>query len=404
MIVRRFLLWARTASPGDRAEAVSALARAYLYGDLAHADRRDAETALTAMLDDPSPLVRRALAEAVANAPEAPRHIVVALASDQSGIAALVLARSPLLTDADLVDCAALGDDFVQTAIALRPRLSSAVSAALAEIACPQAVEELLGNPAAGLAPSTFARIHERLGEEPAIREALLARADCPVDVRQTIAVAVAARLERFVVGCGWLSAERGARVVREAREKTTVALSAGAQADAMRLVVHLRRSGQLTPAMILRAVLSRAMPFAEAAFADLAEMPAKRVVALLHDPRGAGFPALYRRAKLPAALLPAFEAALSALREPEGDRASGGAQLSRRMVERVLSACAALPAEEAGKLLVLLRRYEVEAAREEAREASRAMAEDAALDVALAHVERGIVEAIRSRRLGLAA
>ncbi|MGP9822611.1 DUF2336 domain-containing protein [Salinarimonas sp. NSM] len=404
MIVRRFLLWARTASPGDRAEAVSALARAYLYGDLAAADRRDAETALTAMLDDPSPLVRRALAEAVANAPEAPRHLVVALASDQSGIAALVLARSPLLTDADLVDCAALGDDFVQTAIALRPRLSSAVSAALAEIACPQAVAELLGNPGAGLAPSTFARIHERLGEEPAIREALLARADCPVDVRQTIAVAVAARLERFVVGCGWLSAERGARVVREAREKTTVALSAGAQADAMRLVAHLRRSGQLTPAMILRAILSRAMPFAEAAFADLAEMPAKRVVALLHDPRGAGFPALYRRAKLPPALLPAFEAALSALREPEGDRASCGAQLSRRMVERVLSACATLPAEEAGKLLVLLRRYEVEAAREEAREASRAMAEDAALDVALAHVERGIVEAIRARRLGVAA
>ncbi|GGK24085.1 DUF2336 domain-containing protein [Salinarimonas ramus] len=404
MIVRRFLLWARTASPGDRAEAVSALARAYLYGELAPADRRDAETALTAMLDDPSPLVRRALAEAVANAPDAPRHIVVALASDQSAIAALVLARSPLLTDADLVDAAALGDDFVQTAIALRPRLTSAVAAALAEIACAQAVSELLGNPGATLAVSTFARINERLGEDPEIREALLARADCPVDVRQAIAVALASRLELFVVERGWLSAERSARIVREAREKTTVALSAGPAADALRLVTHLRRTGQLTPAMILRAVLSRAMPFVEAAFADLADMPAKRVVALLHDPRGAGFPALYRRAKLPPALLPAFEAAFSALREPQGEGAGVGAQLSRRMVERVLSACAALPAEEAGKLLVLLRRYEVEAAREEAREASRVMAEDAALDVALSHVERGIVEAIRSRRLGIAA
>ncbi|WP_349371195.1 DUF2336 domain-containing protein [Salinarimonas sp.] len=400
MIVRRFLLWARTASPGDRAEAVSALARAYLYGDLAPGDVRDAETALTAMLDDPSPLVRRAMAEAFANAPDAPRHVVVALASDQSGIAALVLARSPLLTDADLVDAVALGDDFCQTAIALRPRLTSGVAAALAEIACPQAVVELLGNPGAQIAPSTFARIHERLGDDPEIREALLERADCPVDVRQAIAVALASRLESFVVGRGWLSAERGARVAREAREKTTVALSAGPVADAARLVTHLRRTGQLTPAMILRAVLSRAMPFAEAAFADLAEMPGKRVVAILHDPRGAGFPALYRKAKLPPALLPAFEAALSALREAQGDRASAAAQLSRRMVERVLSACAALPAEESGKLLVLLRRYEVEAAREEAREASRAMAEDAALDVALAHVERGIVEAIRARGL----
>ena len=34
MIIRQFLLWARTATPGQRAEAVGALARAYLYSDL----------------------------------------------------------------------------------------------------------------------------------------------------------------------------------------------------------------------------------------------------------------------------------------------------------------------------------------------------------------------------------
>ena len=110
MIVRRFLLWARSASPGARAEAISALARSYLYSDLDAQDLRDAETALTAMLDDPSPLVRRALAEALANAPDAPRHVVVALANDQPDIAACVLARSPLgFPEADLVGLCRFG-------------------------------------------------------------------------------------------------------------------------------------------------------------------------------------------------------------------------------------------------------------------------------------------------------
>jgi hypothetical protein len=53
-------------------------------------------------------------------------------------------------------------------------------------------------------------------------------------------------------------------------------------------------------------------------------------------------------------------------------------------MVERVLSACAELPGEEADRLLALLRRFEVEAARDTARQAAEALADDAALAVVL--------------------
>ena len=63
MIVRNFLQWARTASAAQRAEGAGALARAYLYAEMEVAARRDAEIALMSLLDDPSPLVRRALAD-----------------------------------------------------------------------------------------------------------------------------------------------------------------------------------------------------------------------------------------------------------------------------------------------------------------------------------------------------
>ncbi|TVR10148.1 MAG: DUF2336 domain-containing protein [Salinarimonadaceae bacterium] len=399
MIIRRFLLWAQSASPGQRAEAVSALARSFLYSELSPEERWEAETAMTAMLDDASPLVRRALAEALANAPAAPRHIVIALANDQADIAALVLARSPLLTDADLVDRAALGDVFAQTAIALRVSVAAPVCAALAEIGACEALLELLENPGAKITHSALARILARHGSEPSIREAMLAREDLPVDIRQSITVAVADALRLFVVDRGWMSVERTERVTREAKEKSTIALSSGArQDDVFGLVSHLRETGQLTPALILRAVLSQGAAFAEAAFAELADMPLKRVSGLLQDKRGAGFSALYRKAGLPAGLYPAFEAAFSALREPQGDGRFAGLALSRRMVERVLSACAQLSPEEAGKLLSLLRRYEMEAAREEAREVATALIDDAALDAALRHVEAGIADAVRLR------
>src|SRR4051812_8121215 len=171
MIVRRFLLWARTAGAGQRAEAVGALARAYLATPLSPEDRWEAETALTALLDDSSLLVWRAMAHALADALGAPRPVMVALANDQSDIAALVLSRSPVLTDADLIDCAALGDDLVQTAVALRRRVSIPVAAALAEIAAPVALTTLADNPGADIPASAFRRLLERHGADATVRE-----------------------------------------------------------------------------------------------------------------------------------------------------------------------------------------------------------------------------------------
>ena len=104
MIVRQFISWIKTASAGERAEATRALARAWLISDLSAADRAAAEGALLMLLDDPSSLVRQAMAEVFARSAEAPAAIVQALAVDQPSVALPVLEHSPLLIDADLVD------------------------------------------------------------------------------------------------------------------------------------------------------------------------------------------------------------------------------------------------------------------------------------------------------------
>ena len=70
----------------------------------------------------------------------------------------------------------------------------------------------------------------------------------------------------------------------------------------------------------------------------------------------------------MPDVAYPAFREALAAMREGVLVGEGGAARLRRRMVERVLGACIGERGEETASLLALLKRFAVEAAREEAR------------------------------------
>ncbi|MHC2002165.1 DUF2336 domain-containing protein [Methylobacterium sp. CM6241] len=392
MIIRQFLSWTRDASIDRRAEAAAALTRAYLYGGLDAGAARDAQSAILALLDDPALAVRRALAQACAGCATAPRSLVVALAGDHPDIAALVLRRSSVLTDADLVDGIAVGCETTRTAIAGRLGLSHAVAGAMAEIGGVPSLTTLVRNRSARITTGSLLRMVERHGGDAGLRNALTLRADLPLEVRQAVTARVAASLSAFAIASGWLTPARGERASREALERSTLEVSAGADgADLARLVSHLRIRGQLNAGLILRAILSGRMAFAEAALSDLTGLKADRVAGLMHDPSASGFAALHRRAGLPPVLLPAFAAALSAWREagfqaePGQAKTSqaktsqakpGNASLSRRMIERALTACETMPLAEAQSVMALLARYEAEAAREEARVTAKAMEE----------------------------
>src|SRR5436853_3455480 len=370
MIVRHFLQWVRTAEAAERAEATSALARAYLYSDLSHDDRIGAEGAMIMLLDDPSPLVRRALADALGSSRDALATVVHALVNDQPDIAMLVLERSPLLLDSDLVDALAVGSADVQTAIARREMLPRSISAAIAEVGSAEACLTLIENSGAEIAAFSLDRIVERFGHLAAIRESLLAWPDLPAALRQILLVKLSETLAGFVVARNWMEEGRAQRIAQEACEKATVILAAEFESvEVSPLIGHLRATGQLTAGLVLRSLLSGNLDFFEQALSELTGLPPSRVSALLHDRRGAGFKAVYDRAGLPASVYPAFHAAIHAMHEIGLQAEPGGnTRLRRRMVERVLTSCAGMPAGEVEPLMTLLRRYATEAAREEAR------------------------------------
>jgi uncharacterized protein (DUF2336 family) len=373
MISRHFFAWARTASAGERAEGVASLAQDYIYMVLTPDERRQVEGILTVMLEDSSPLVRRAMAESLARQAAAPHHIIMGLAADQPEIAAIVLGRSPVLGDEELIDCVAMAGPVAQAAVAQRPELSAAVGAALTEVGSLEAVIALAANAGAKMTEASLLRMIERFGSEGPIREALLGRPHLPASVRAELAVATGDALATFATSVGWLSAERGERVVREAREKVMVSIAADAADEAGRASLmfarHLRHSRHLTAALLLRALLSIDRSLFEAAMCELSGLPFAKVAALVGHSQSPAFNALYTRAGLPGWLLPAIRGALAAqavLDEPCDER--GGARLLRPLVDATLRVCSGMNTPETGKLVALLRRFEAEAARDEVR------------------------------------
>lgn len=369
MIVRQFISWVRTAPASERAEATRALARAFIFSDLSDDDRAAAEGALLMLLDDVSPLVRQAMAQVFARAPMAPPAIVQALAVDQACVALPVLEYSPLLVDADLVDIVATGDSERQCAVARRVTLPASVCAAIAEVGSAAAALELIENPYAELASFSWDRIVARHGHLAAIREAMLALDDLPAKTRHALVVKLSDTLARFVVARNWLSQDRAERMADEAMVRSTVNIASRSRGEEMRdLIRHLREAGLLTAGLILRALLSGNHELFEQALVVLSGLPESRVAALVDDGAENGVNALLSRAGLPQSTFPAFRAALAARGEIGFVGSVGGAvRLRRRMVERVLTTCETDPAASE-PLLILLRRFATESAREEAR------------------------------------
>jgi uncharacterized protein (DUF2336 family) len=130
-----------------------------------------------------------------------------------------------------------------------------------------------------------------------------------------------------------------------------------------------LAAEGRITPGLMIRALALGNLRFVEDSFAVLAKMPVRRVISLLEDRSGRGLGALFRRAGLPDASLPAVRAVIEVLREEAPDGTWGQrARMGQRMLERALTRHQSFASGELDEFFALLGRLAAEAARDEAR------------------------------------
>lgn len=370
VVVAHFLKWIDTAKVSERAAAATALARAYIEKTLEFEDRCAAEAALTLLLDDPSAKVRLALAEALSLSRNAPPQIIAALAGDQPEIASLVLGRSPLVTEADLIDRVAIAPTSVQCVIAGRPWIGISLAAAIAEIGDREACIALAVNTGADIAGISYRRMIERFGDFADLREAMLGRPDLPSDCRHLLLVKLGQTFSRSPFLLGIMGERRAERVAQDACTTASLTLIEKTQIDEHpALVEHLRLRGDLTASFLVRAVASGRIDFFGAVLVALTGQSERRVRALLARGREVALAALMRSAGLAASLHGAIISALRVWREvANGKRVAGTQEVSWTMLQ-------SLKDGGAGELGALIRRIHLDALRDNARGHARAIA-----------------------------
>lgn len=316
VIVEAFLKWSETARVADRAKAANALARAYIRSGMGPDEKRAAMMAMTYLLDDPSPKVRLALAEALSTSSDVPRSIILSLAEDQAEISATVIMNSPVMTDDDFIELAGRGDSFRRSLIASRPQVSRLVSAAIAAVGDEPEIVLLLENRDNQFAAGTLRDIARRHGKSSEVRSLLLDQGDLPADVRHLLMQEVSEALSshdlvRAIIGEG-----RAARITREANEVGTLLIAGRAEeADIPALVEHLRAGCQLTPAFLMHALCAGRVDFIASVLVNLTGIEDRRVRAVLSTSRMHAVRALFEAAGLHRSISTVFVEATLLLR-----------------------------------------------------------------------------------------
>jgi len=335
MIVQHFLRWNQSADVAKRAEGASALARAYLQSDsMDFEERCAADAAMTLLLDDPSPKVRLALAEAVASSRTAPPQIVTALAGDQYEIASLVIARSPLLRDGDLIARVAIAETRIQVLIADRPEVSNSLARALCEYGHPDAIVTLLANHNARVCSQCREMIAERHLDNAAIRGALLADPDLSPVHRLKILRASKEALSASSLVVRVLGEASAKRISGEAASNALVLLASGRMDDGvLDLISELRASGALTTKLLIRAVCAGKIDFVARVLADLSGQAYERVTSIFVAERENQLRALLEASGLSRTVHSLFAMAIRIWRDVANGRMNIGAQEVTRLV-----------------------------------------------------------------------
>ena len=378
MIVSHFLKWIGDARVDQRVAAAGALARAFLNNQIVFEDRCAAEAALTLLLDDPSPKVRAALAEALSMSRHAPPQIVAALASDQDEVAACILVRSPLLSDVDLIDHVASSRVSTQALIASRPLISMSLSAAIAEVGALEACLVLVKNGGAQIASLSFRCMVERFAHEATLRDALLNDCRLPADCRHALLVALGEALRQAPLVRALMGEVRAERVTRDACLRASLTLIEHTPEDEYEaLIEHLRLRGELNAGFLLRAIVHGKVDFFGSVLIALSGHSQQRVRTILANGRDVAVTALFGAAGLIRSLYRVFLVALKIWREvAAGKRIAGAQEVSWVMLSEIGAAPGqARPAEGDREAAALIRMLHLEDLRDNAREHALAIA-----------------------------
>ena len=317
---------------------------------LSDAERKFARKLLKHIAEDSAEIVRRALAVTLKNSPKLPREVAVKLSADIESIAVPVLTHSPVFTDEDLVEVLKSKAAAKIIAVAKRVSVSDHVARAIIRFGDSQAVAEVAANDGALISEQTASEMLDIYKNDDLIAESMISRRDLPTKIVEKMITLVSEDMAVKITKRHAVSPEVAIDLATRTRERATLDFidQSWVSKDLKGLVTSIHAEGRLTTSLLIRAICSGQMRFAEHGLAIMSGISVRKAVLMIHDGGPFGLKALCVRAGLNENMAQIVRAAVQIYRDLELSGLDyNRAHFQELMIERVLTLPFELPEVE---------------------------------------------------------
>lgn len=317
---------------------------------LSDAERKFARRLLKHIAEDSAEIVRRALAVTLKNSPKLPRDVAVKLSADVESIAVPVLTHSPVFTDEDLVEVLKSKAAAKIIAVAKRVSVSDHVARAIIRFGDSRAVAEVAANDGALISEQTASEMLDIYKNDDLIAESMISRRDLPTKIVEKMITLVSEDMAVKITKRHAVSPEVAIDLATRTRERATLDFidQSWVSKDLKGLVTSIHAEGRLTTSLLIRAICSGQMRFAEHGLAIMSGVSVRKAVLMIHDGGPFGLKALCVRAGLNENMAQIILAAVQIYRDLELSGLDyNRAHFQELMIERVLTLPFELPEVE---------------------------------------------------------
>lgn len=317
---------------------------------LSDAERKFARRLLKHIANDSAEIVRRALAVTLKNSPKLPRDIAVKLSADVESIAVPVLTHSPVFTDEDLVEVLKSKAAAKIIAVAKRVSVSDHVARAIIRFGDSRAVAEIAANDGALISEQTASDMLDIYKNDDLIAESMISRRDLPTKIVEKMLTLISEDMAVRITKRHAVSPEVAIDLATRTRERATLDFidQSWVSKDLKGLVTSIHAQGRLSTSLLIRAICSGQMRFAEHGLAIMSGVSVRKAVLMIHDGGPFGLKALCVRAGLNENMAQIIRAAVQIYRDLELSGLDyNRAHFQELMIERVLTLPFELPEVE---------------------------------------------------------
>lgn len=257
---------------------------------------------LNKLISEVETAVRRELSQRLAAREDAPRELILMLANDEIEVARPILLASEILKDADLIEIIRHRSMQHQLSIAMRRKVSEAVSDALIEAGHVDVIKALLDNPKSRLSHAAMEYLVEESRRVDTYQEPLVHRSDLPQTLARRMCLWVSAALRSHILATHEIDPTELDDLLEAIISDSTndgFGREDMPESAARELARTYREEEELTPEFLVKVLREGEVALFEALFAEMSGLRMRLIRRVVYEPGGEGLVIVCRALKI---------------------------------------------------------------------------------------------------------